>query len=65
MLLARVRAAPEDGKANDALCRLIAAAAGVAASKARVASGAKSRVKHVALAGEPAALMAKLGEALA
>ena len=46
VLLARVRAAPEDGKANDALLRLIA--------------GAKSRLKQVAVTGDPAALIAKL-----
>ena len=58
VLLARVRAPPEDGRANDALCRLIAQTAGVAASRARLASGAKSRLKQVALSGDPDALAA-------
>jgi uncharacterized protein YggU (UPF0235/DUF167 family) len=58
--LARVRAAPEDGRANAALCRLIAEALDVAASSARVISGAKSRVKQIAVTGEPEALAARL-----
>ena len=36
VLLVRVRAVPEDGKANDALLRLIADKAGVPASRARL-----------------------------
>ena len=64
VLLARVRAAPEDGKANEALCRLLAAAFGVATSKARLIAGAKSRLKQIALTGETDILMAR-AEALA
>lgn len=60
VLAARVRAAPEDGHANDALCRLIAGAAGVAASRARLVAGAKARIKQVALDGEPQTLLAAL-----
>ena len=60
VLLARVRAVPEDGKANDALIRLIANKAGVPASQARLVSGAKSRLKQVAVTGDPAALIARL-----
>ena len=60
VLLVRVRAVPEAGKANDALLRLIAAKAGAAVSQARLIAGAKSRLKQVAIAGDPAALMAKL-----
>jgi hypothetical protein len=60
VLLARVRSAPEDGKANEALCRLIADKLGVAASKARLIAGAKSRLKQVAVTGEPEALTARL-----
>lgn len=58
VLLARVRVAPEDGRANEALCRLIAETAGVAPSRARIASGAKSRLKQVALSGDSIALAA-------
>jgi uncharacterized protein (TIGR00251 family) len=60
VLLVRVRSAPEDGKANEALCRLIAETLGVAASKARLIAGAKSRLKQVAVTGEPEALTARL-----
>ena len=60
VLLVRVRAVPEDGKANDALIRLIADKAGVPPSRARLVAGAKSRLKQVAISGDPAALIAKL-----
>jgi len=60
VLLARVRAVPEDGKANEALLRLIADKAGVATSRARLVAGAKSRLKQVAISGDPTALIAKL-----
>jgi len=60
VLLVRVRAAPQDGKANAALCALIAGKLGVAASKARLAAGAKSRVKQVAVTGEMEELVAGL-----
>ncbi len=61
VLLARVRAAPEDGKANEALCALIAGKLGVAASKVRLVAGAKSRIKQVAVSGQPEALIEGLG----
>jgi uncharacterized protein YggU (UPF0235/DUF167 family) len=64
-LACRVRAAPEDGRANEALCRLIAVAAGAPASQARVAAGAKSRVKQIAVAGDAEALIAALARATA
>jgi uncharacterized protein YggU (UPF0235/DUF167 family) len=60
VLAARVRAAPEDGRANEALCKLIAGAAGVAASRARLIAGAKARVKQVAVEGDPQALLSAL-----
>jgi uncharacterized protein (TIGR00251 family) len=60
MWLARVRAAPENGRANEALCRLIAQTLGVAASKVRLVAGAKSRVKQIAVTGETGELVAKL-----
>lgn len=44
---ARVSAPPVDGKANKALCRLIAKSAGVAPSKVSVVRGEKSRDKVV------------------
>ena len=60
VLLARVRNAPEDGKANEALCALIAAALGVPSSSVRLKAGAKSRVKQIAVSGDPAELIARL-----
>ncbi|MDE2364117.1 MAG: DUF167 domain-containing protein [Hyphomicrobiales bacterium] len=61
-LKARVRAAPEDGKANDALTRLIAAAAGVARSAVSIAAGHTSRIKTVEIRGEPERIAAALGD---
>lgn len=46
-LKARVSAPPEDGKANDALIRLIAKALGVGKTKVRIVSGAASRMKLI------------------
>jgi uncharacterized protein YggU (UPF0235/DUF167 family) len=60
VLVARVRAAPEDGGANDALCVLLAAKLDLAASQVRVAAGAKSRMKRVVARGNPEALIARL-----
>lgn len=65
VLACRVRAAPQDGEANAALCRLIAKAAGAPASKARVAAGAKSRVKLVFVEGDGETLAAALASGLA
>ena len=47
VLRARVAAPPVDGKANDALLRLLAKALGVAPSSVALVSGAQSRVKIV------------------
>ena len=60
VLACSVREPPEDGRANASLCRLIAEAAGVSASKARIVSGAKSRLKQVLVEGEAAALARRL-----
>lgn len=61
-LLARVTAPPVDGKANEALCRLVAAAAGVAPSRVSVVRGHTGRDKVVRVAGaDPAAVRAALG----
>jgi hypothetical protein len=59
-LKARVRAAPEDGRANAALARMIAQAAGVAPSMVELVSGASARQKVFAIRGAPEALAAKL-----
>ncbi|MBS1679463.1 MAG: DUF167 domain-containing protein [Actinobacteria bacterium] len=47
VLRARVSAPPTDGRANRALCKLIAAKVGVAPSRVSVIHGAKSRDKVV------------------
>lgn len=61
-LLARVTAPPVDGRANEALCRLIAGAAGVPPSRVSVARGHTARDKVVRVEGaDPAALRAALG----
>jgi uncharacterized protein len=51
ILQARVSAPPVDGRANKALCRLIAKSAGVAPSKVSIARGEKSRDKLVRVEG--------------
>jgi uncharacterized protein (TIGR00251 family) len=56
----RVRAIAEGGEANRAVVELLAKALGVPKAKIRVLSGATSRLKQIAVDGDPA----KLGEAL-
>ncbi|HEX8662715.1 MAG TPA: DUF167 family protein [Beijerinckiaceae bacterium] len=63
VLLARVRAVPENGKANDAARRLLAAAAGVPASSVELVAGATARLKTFRIAGEPGAVAAALERA--
>ena len=60
VLLARVRTAPEDGRANDALCALIAKTLDASVSRVRLAAGAKSRLKQVAVTGDSETLIARL-----
>jgi uncharacterized protein YggU (UPF0235/DUF167 family) len=61
-LLARVRAAPADGRANEALCRLLARRAGIAPSRVSVARGAAAREKVLHVEGmQLAELRAALG----
>lgn len=55
-----VTEAPEDGRANRAVCGLLAEALGVAPSAVRVASGAGGREKTLAVTGDPAALAVQL-----
>jgi uncharacterized protein (TIGR00251 family) len=54
-LLVKVKAPPVDGKANDAVCRLLAKAAGVPATSAELVRGASGRDKVVRLPGLGAA----------
>ena len=53
MLKARVRAIPDKGKANTALTKLIAKWLGVPASSVALLRGSKSRVKSIAVHGDP------------
>ena len=56
----RVRAIAEGGEANRAVTELLARALGVAKRDVRVQSGTTSRLKQIAVDGDPQ----KLGEAL-
>lgn len=60
----QVTEAPEDGRANRATCVLLAGALGVAPSAVRVVAGAASREKTLAVAGDPAAIAARLEKLL-
>lgn len=63
VLQARVAAPPVDGKANRALCRLVAKQAGVAPSRVSVLHGEKSRQKLLLVEGvDEATLKERLGE---
>jgi uncharacterized protein len=63
VLQARVTAPPVDGKANRALCRLIAKRLGVAPSRVSVVRGERSRDKLVRVEGVAAATLERaLGE---
>jgi uncharacterized protein YggU (UPF0235/DUF167 family) len=55
-----VRAAPEDGKANAAIAKLLAATWEVPKSRLRLTAGATDRRKLFVLEGDPAALAAQL-----
>ena len=61
----RVRAVPEDGKANAALEDLIAGWLDVARSRVAVTGGTTSRHKSVSICGADAALVARLVSLLA
>ncbi|HEY8268348.1 MAG TPA: DUF167 family protein [Xanthobacteraceae bacterium] len=64
VLKARVRAAPADGEANDALRRLIARAALVPPSAVSLVRGATGRLKSFRLDGDPTRIAAALEAAL-
>lgn len=49
-LIVKVRAKPEDGKANTAVLALLAAALGIATSRLRLLRGATGRDKQVQIA---------------
>jgi len=56
---------PEDGRANRAVCGVVAAALGRPASAVQVARGATARLKTLRIAGDPAAMAARLEQLLA
>jgi uncharacterized protein (TIGR00251 family) len=56
----RVRAIADGGEANRAVTELLAKALGVPKAKVRILSGATSRLKQIAVDGDPA----RLGETL-
>ena len=61
VLKARVRAAPFEGEANDALRRLIASELGIAPRQVEIATGASARVKRLRIVGDARMLDAMLG----
>ena len=60
VLKVRVRAAPVEGEANDALRRLIAKALGIAPRQVELAVGAGARLKRLRIVGDPQMLDAML-----
>ena len=59
-LKARVRAVPEDGKANKALVRLLADTLGVPAGAVAIAAGDTARLKTVRVTGDADAIEQRL-----
>lgn len=57
---ARVRAVPEDGKANTALIELLSKSIGLPKSSLKISAGAASRLKTVHIAGDKTALQRRL-----
>ena len=60
VLHARVRAVPENGRANEALLRLVAGDLGLARSCVCLIEGAKSRLKVLLLSGDAPVLIRQL-----
>jgi uncharacterized protein (TIGR00251 family) len=60
VLKVRVRAAPSEGEANDALIRLIAKTLNVPPRDVTLAAGATSRIKRLVVSGDSATLAARL-----
>ena len=65
VLKVRVRAAPSEGEANDALLRLIAKAVGVPPRDVVLTAGATARVKRLTVAGYSPTLIAALEKSAA
>jgi uncharacterized protein (TIGR00251 family) len=62
---ASVGAPPAEGRANEALLRLLASEWGLARRDLAIVAGARSRNKNVRIAGKPDLLLARIGAALA
>jgi len=60
-----VNEAPEDGRANRAICALLAEALAVAPSRVSVTQGMTSREKTVLIGGDATALAARMAELVA
>jgi uncharacterized protein YggU (UPF0235/DUF167 family) len=60
VLKARVRAAPSEGEANDALRRLIAKFLGVPPREVALVAGAAARIKRLVISGDGPTLLAAL-----
>ena len=60
VLTVRVRAAPADGEANDALIRLIAKAVGVPPRDVTLIAGASARLKRLGISGHGPTVIAAL-----
>src|SRR5882762_519405 len=60
----RVRAVAEGGEANRAVTELLAKALHVPKARVRLLSGATSRLKQIAVDGDPRSLGERLGEVL-
>jgi len=61
VLRLRVRAVPENGKANAAVIRLLAKALGLPRSAVTLVAGETARLKTVLVEGDPDDLAARLG----
>jgi len=59
-LAVKVTAAPDKGKANAAIIKLLAKEIGLPKSALRVTAGDTSRLKSIMIAGDPAAITAAL-----
>ena len=64
-LKVRVRTAPADGEANDALARILAKSVGVPPSSVSLLQGAAGRLKTFRIGGDPATLAAAFERVLA
>jgi uncharacterized protein (TIGR00251 family) len=62
VLKVRVRAAPSEGEANEALLRLVAKTLAVPRRDVSLDAGATARIKRVRIVGDGAALAARLAQ---